>query len=82
MNVEFEEEKRNFSYNPTPFRTSTSKMASWVMKTGLAKNEKQATYILVALAIVCIAITVIIFFRQGVFVEPDSKFQPGAPVTR
>ncbi len=55
MSVEFPGEQYN---QGTEFNTpKESTMVKWVMKSGLVKNEQQANYVLLGLAIVFFAIT-------------------------
>ena len=43
-----------------PPRKRVSRMTNWVLKTGLAKNEKQAQYILLFIAVAIVFISIIL----------------------
>ncbi len=55
MSVEFEDETnqaKNFANNRFSNNNQPPKLVGWILKTGLVKNENQANYVLIALAIV------------------------------
>ena len=60
--VQFHEEENLQRYS---LKKKPSKMTGWILRTGLAKNEKQAQYILLFIAIVIIFISIVLFSSGG-----------------
>lgn len=63
MSVQFDEE-RNF--NETFHKSisgNNSKMVEWLIKKGLAKDEKGAKAILIIVALICFALTVFVIVK-------------------
>ena len=56
--VQFHEEENLQRYAP---RKRVSRITGWVLKTGLAKNEIQAQYILLLSAVTIVFISIILF---------------------
>ena len=64
MSVEFPEEKFDAGGNDYVVK-KTPTMVKWVMKTGIAKDEKQANIILIVIAILFLALSLYIFANTG-----------------
>lgn len=61
MSVEFDQENSfNKTFNRTFEKNSGSKMSTYLIKKGYAKNEKQANMILLGISALSICITVIV----------------------
>jgi|GEM_PF-3248624 len=60
-NVEFTEESNDLAQPAHAHETPT--LVRWVLKTGIVKEEKQANYLLLGIAVVLLAITVFAYSR-------------------
>jgi hypothetical protein len=63
MSVQFDEEK---SFNESFHKSvsgNNSKMAEWLIKKGLAKDENGAKTIMIVLALICFALTIFVIIR-------------------
>lgn len=62
MDIQFNPEDKNFNtshhavYKP-------SKMVGWVLKTGIAKDEQRATYVLMGISIISFILTIVVIVK-------------------
>lgn len=70
MSVEFEDEQTEARVLYSRFMPSNQlpKLVGWVIKTGIVKNENQANYFLIGLAVVAFLVSVYFFISSQ---EPD-----------
>ena len=64
VDVDFEEQNWQVT-RPGDERKSESKMAKLILKTGLLKDPKQATYVLIGIAILFFALSIYFFMSAG-----------------
>ncbi len=80
--VQFEES--NFQGRFTPVSSQLPTLVRLVLKTGLVKDEKQANYVLIGIAVVAVISTIFVIKSNfggaqsgGDFVPPSSFSEPG-----
>ena len=68
--VEFDEDKNNVLYSRIEPSSQTPKLIEWLLKTGVMKDQKKITYVLLGIAIVAFVLALFILFgglgRAGV----------------
>ena len=63
--IEFDEEQDNMLYSRIEPSSQTPKLVEWVLKTGVMKDQKQVTYVLLGIAVGATVIAVAIFLFGG-----------------
>jgi len=77
MSVEFDQENNfNKNFERTISKSNGSKMNTYLIKKGYAKNEKQANLILLGISLLCILITIFVFYT---FVLGNNKKPVSSP---
>ncbi len=72
MSVEFNDESNQISQRRSSENNRPPKLVTWLLKIGVAKNESQANYVLIGVAIVAFILS---FYLWGGFLVPAKKFQ-------
>ena len=72
MDIKYKEE--GYEYKPAPHHLVRSRMTAWVLRTGFAKTQREAEYLLLAVAVVCLLVAGYLFWPtpETVRVDPSN----------